>query len=394
MKLKYLFTIAFNALKSYKIRTLLTSIGIIIGISSIIITMGMGNSAKVNILSKITSFGKNTLWLKMNQGGIQYRQMSLIQREVAGIKNQSSLGRAFIKSYHQKYKYKAFIYGINEKYFSIKGQAINLGRDFTKFDIVSNKKTALVCPDVIKELYQGQNPMGKNIIINNTPFLIIGTLPKRGKTLGSLNYDSIVYIPISTMVNLFKPDKKVSDAIFQAESRRMVPILKKRLTTYLIKHLKLNNTVDHSSYFKIPSTKERLEVADRISNSMTIFVIAIAAISLVIGGIGVMNIMLVSVTNRTREIGIRLAIGAKERDVLMQFLIESLSLSFLGGFIGIFIGISVYAIIVSALGWKFMLSIPSIFLAFFFTALVGIIFGYYPAKKAASLKPIEALKHE
>ncbi len=393
MNLENTFITATRALNRNKMRSILTSIGIIIGVSSVIIMIGIGNSAKIAVRQRITSYGSNGISVYRSAKPLTQRDTENLSRLFPQIKyitpiiNESHI---FIK-YVNKNK-ESRLFGVNNDYFYLRGYKIQYGRFFSSLDISSNSKAVVIGDNVRIALFGYIDPVGRVILIKNVPFTIIGTLAESGESFSGRDFDNLAVIPFTTAEVKITGSKQYDEINVSTQTPEMIDIMKNNLTEYFRRvHSIPPGSIDD---FKIETSKEKLKMADDISNYLSILLAFIASISLIVGGIGIMNIMLVSVSERTREIGIRMAIGAKKRDILTQFLIESVTLSSAGGIIGIIFGLSTYFIIVSIVEWPFLFSGGSIFISFFFAFLVGIFFGYYPAKKAANLRPIEALRYE
>ncbi len=393
MNVENTFITATRALGRNKMRSILTSIGIIIGVSSVIIMIGIGNSAKIAVRQRITSYGANGISVYRSAKPLTQRDTENLRRLFPQIEYITPIiykSRIFVK-YSNKNK-ESRLYGVNNDYFYLRGYKIQYGRFFSELDISSNAKVVVIGDNVRIALFGYVDPAGRVILIKNVPFTVIGSLQESGESFSGRDFDNLVIIPYTTAEVKITGDREYDEINISTRTPEMIDMTKDNLAEYFrrVHSIPAGSTND----FKIETSKEKLKMADDISNYLSILLAFIASISLIVGGIGIMNIMLVSVSERTREIGIRMAIGAKKKDILMQFLIESVTLSSAGGIIGIIFGISTYFIIVSLVEWPFLFSTASILISFFFAFLVGIFFGYYPAKKAADLKPIEALRYE
>ncbi len=384
---------ALRALSRNKMRSTLTSIGIIIGVSSVIIMIGIGNSARIAVRQRITSYGSNALSIYKSIKPLNKRDIDNFNRMFPQIKYMTPI---VYKSYiFAKYKNRLLfsrIHGVNNDFFKIRAWQLLYGRHFSRLEISSTAKVVVIGNTVRKELFGFIDPVGKIISINNIPFKIIGTLVETGESFSGRDFDNLLVMPYPTAQTKITGLKRFDQINIATHSPEMIDDLRNHLRDYLRRMNSLQRGAHDT--FKIETSKEKLKIADDISKYLAILLAFIASISLIVGGVGIMNIMLVSVSERTREIGIRMAIGAKKNDILVQFLIESVTLSSAGGIAGIIFGLSVYYLIVSIVDWPFLFSITSVIISFLFACLVGIFFGYYPAKKAADLRPIEALRFE
>jgi len=275
----------------------------------------------------------------------------------------------------------------------VRNISLSWGRFFTEQEITNYSRVAVVGPTVVENLYGSVDTgiIGKNIKVNNVPFQVIGITESQGSS-GFMNNDDMIYIPITTAQARLIGDKSVRQIFVQAESEEVMESAQTEITSLLRTSHEL--ALDDEDDFSISNQSDVMETMESVTQTLTMLLGGIAGISLLVGGIGIMNIMLVSVTERTREIGIRKAIGARERDILWQFLIEAVILSVLGGIIGILLGWGGSLLIAKIAGMTTAVSIKAIIIAFGFSALIGIVFGVFPAKKAASLNPIEALRYE
>ncbi len=395
MNLKNLLLTALRALTKNKMRSSLTSVGIIIGISSVIVMVGMGESAKIEVRGKVFTYGANALSVSTARSGKSMNQLDIV--ELKKTFYQIELISPYLKKRSTLIKYRNMkmttdIEGVGSSYFEIKGKKCKTGRLFQEEDIDGTAKVAVIGSKVQEELFNRKDPVGEQILVDDIPMTVIGVLEYSGESFGGRDFDSIVLMPYTTF-NTRVLNRRVFDEIYiKAIDENSVHEVGDNVRKYL--RSKFNMLEDQPDSFKVYTSDDKLKMANDISNALAILLAGIASISLFVGGVGIMNIMLVSVTERTREIGIRMAIGAKKKDIMLQFLIESVSLSMIGGIIGIILGLSVYGIIVYFVKWPFVFTPSAVFIAVFFATAVGIFFGYYPAKKASELKPIEALKYE
>jgi len=357
--------------------------------------VGMGESAKIEVRGKVFTYGANALSVStsrlrkyMNQGDLVELKNTFYQIELISpyLKDKNVIIR------YRNMKMTTDIEGVGSSYFEIKGKKCKTGRLFQEEDIFGTSKVAVIGSKVQQELFKRKDPIGEQILVGDVPLTIIGVLEYSGESFGGRDFDSIVLMPYTTF-NTRLLNRRVFEEIYiKAIDENSVHEVGDNVRKYL--RAKFNILDGQPDNIKVYTSDDKLKMANDISNALAILLAGIASISLFVGGVGIMNIMLVSVTERTREIGIRMAIGAKKKDIMLQFLIESVSLSMVGGIIGILLGLGVYGIIVYFVKWPFIFTPSAVFLAVFFATAVGIFFGYYPAKKASELKPIEALKYE
>jgi len=386
---------ALRALSRNKIQSGLTSLGIIIGISSVIIMMGLGSSAQITVQDKVASFGVNTMSVSIYQPySFNDYDLDVLKRTFPQIKYITpiiELKKVFLK--HNQYSLISQFWGANNDYFAMKNYSLSAGRLFTNEEIETNSKVIIVGMTVVRELFQNRNPLQEPVIVNGIPFNIVGVIKPMGKSLSRDDFDNLVIIPHSTAINTIKREIGYNQLYIASHDEKMLKEIKSILSQYIENKVGLN--IENSKdIYKINLSTKKMQMAKDISQALTYLLIGIASISLFVGGIGIMNIMLASVSERTREIGIRMAIGAKKKDILLQFILETVILTIIGGVAGIILGLIVYTAIISMTGWPFVFSPTSIILSLVFATIVGVFFGYYPARKAAIMKPIEALKYE
>lgn len=399
MNINNTFKTALRALGRNKLRSALTSIGIIIGVSSVIVMIGIGNSARITVRDRVITFGTNGISVRVKNfqaRGMTENDIDNLQKSYYQIKyitpyiTQAS--RNTLAKYSNKNLHCSLI-GVNNDYFKIKDNNLQAGRLFTDEDIASIAKVAIIGSSVKKELFGFEDPLMKTIIVNNIPLKVIGILDEYEEAFSGKDFNSIIIIPYTTtMARFFEGITKFGEIYVSALNENLVEETADILKKYLRRKYAIPAGKDDE--FEIRTSKDKLKMADDISRALSILLAGIASISLLVGGVGIMNIMLVSVTERTREIGIRMAIGAKKTDIMIQFLFESVTLSSLGGIIGITLGLIIYYLITFFVQWPFIFSFVSIVISALFAAAVGIFFGYYPSKKASNLKPIEALRYE
>jgi putative ABC transport system permease protein len=355
--------------------------------------IGIGSSAQIAVREKIMTYGVNALSVRTNAKNFTTNEIEKIRSSFYQVKYITPLSYSkYIPVKHYNKNSLSSIWGVNNDYFKLKNWPLKYGRYFTHYDIVTIEKVAIIGSTIQKDFFGNTDPIEKIILINNLPFRIIGVLEEMGTALSGRDFDDIIIIPYTTSSLKLKGVNDFDELYVGVNSENQID----EMVTLLERFFQTNHPplLDGRKPVKITTSKEKLEMAESISQYLSILLAGIASISLFVGGVGIMNIMLVSVSERTREIGIRMAIGAKSRDILMQFLVESVILSSIGGIVGIVIGIIVYYIITHFVEWPFVFSFFGVLISFFFSSAVGISFGYYPARKASRLNPIDALRTE
>ncbi|HNS56904.1 MAG TPA: ABC transporter permease [Smithellaceae bacterium] len=400
--------IALLALWVNKMRSFLTMLGIIIGVGSVIAMLAVGTGASVKISQQIASIGSNLIMVvpgSMTAGGIRmgsgsYSTLTLgdaeaIERECSAVRAVAPLVNTAAQVVYGNQNWSTGIYGTSPGILEVKDYQLVAGRNFLEQDIRSATKVCILGQTIVDNLFGGIDPIGQIIRIKKVPFTVIGVLEPTGQSIMGQDQDDIIYIPVTTaqkkIVASHVPGM-VRSIMVKAKSAEHLELAEKQVTELLRqRHRSGPNKEDD---FTVRNLSQMMQVAEESARTMTILLGAIASISLLIGGIGIMNIMLVSVTERTREIGIRMAIGAKTWDIRIQFIIEALTLSLIGGTFGIITGVAGSKLLSVFAGWTTIVSPLSILLAFGFSGLVGIFFGFYPAYKASLLNPIDALRYE
>ncbi|MEG1617461.1 MAG: ABC transporter permease [Bacteroidales bacterium] len=406
MNLFNLFKIALRALKSNKLRGFLTMLGIIIGVASVITMLAIGQGSKRSIRNQISEMGSNMLMIhpgSMRMGGVRQdmsTMQSLKMHDYESIieKNNylsyvspsvSSSGQAIFGANNTP----TTLYGVNEDYLEIRKYKLSNGDIFSAADIKSFAKVCLIGKTVADNLFKnGEDPLGKFIRFSRTPFKIIGILESKGYNSMGMDQDDLLIAPYSTVQKRVLAINHLQGIYASAKSEES----SENAVSEIEEILRFNHNIrdGQDDDFEVRSQEELSSMMTSTSNLMTLLLACIAGISLLVGGIGIMNIMYVSVTERTREIGLRMSVGAKSKDILMQFLIEAVLLSFTGGIIGILVGICATLLVKTAAGWPVLIQSGSIFLSFTVCTVTGIFFGWYPARKAAALDPIEAIRYE
>lgn len=397
---------AFFSLWANKIRSGLAVLGIVIGIASVIIMLSLGESSKKNIESQIKSLGANLLTVIPGagfSGGVRQAAGSLntlTLEDALAIKKQFSQYLIDVSpeiSRRQqvtanKFNTNTQVIGVYPSYQTLRNIQIDEGQFISQADVEGIKAVAVLGAQVAFNLFgENINPVGQTIRINRIAFRVIGTTKTKGGT-GFFNQDDVIYVPLTTAQKILFGVNYLSSITLGIKEEKLMNQLRDEIGYFLLFRHKISNP--YSADFSIISQSDILQTATSVTSNFTKLLSGIAAISLLVGGIGIMNIMLVSVVERTREIGLRKALGAKNKFIVLQFLIEAIILTSLGGILGVVFGIFIYFLMTKLMNFSFIISFTSIFLAFVVSFVIGIIFGYYPAKKAAQLSPIEALRYE
>jgi putative ABC transport system permease protein len=400
--------IAMRALRVNKMRALLTMLGIIIGIAAVIAMVAIGAGASKMISDQISSIGSNLLLvlpgsttsggLRSGPGSVQtlsYDDALAIQAECPSVKAVAPSVRGSGQVVYGNQNWSTVIQGVTPEVIDVRDWTISAGRNLTQSDIDGATKNCLIGQTVAEYLFASEDPIGKIIRIKKIPFTVVGVLGAKGQSPQGQDQDDIVYVPIRTAQRKLLGSQfpnTVGSIMVQAKDAESLKDAEEEVKALLNQRHRIgpSREVDYT----VRNLSELLAISQQSSKVLSILLGAVASISLVVGGIGIMNIMLVSVTERTREIGIRIAIGAKKRDILMQFLTEAVLLTTCGGIIGMILGVAGAKAVSAFVGWPTLISIDTIIIAFAFSAGVGVFFGFYPAKKAANMNPIEALRYE
>ena len=406
MRLLNLFKIATKAIILNKTRTLLTMLGIIIGVASVIAMLAIGEGSKESIRENISSMGSNMITIKpgadsrgaVRGSGGDVQTLTLQNYEV--IKEKADLlsyvtpvvnGSGQIINGSNNWP--SSIYGVNPDYIKIKVVGLQSGSMFTDVDVKSASKVAVIGQTVVENVFpDGQEPVGQMIRFNNIPFTVIGVLEEKGENTFGQDQDDVVIAPYTTVQKRILAIDHLNQIMASSISEDDAEAAVIQVSEILRTEHKLMDTEDDD--FNVSSMEELISAFSSTSEMLTVLLVAVASISLLIGGIGIMNIMYVSVKERTKEIGLRMAVGAKGADILMQFLIEAILISITGGVLGVLLGLAATVFIENFLNWPTSVALYSIVISFAVCAVTGIFFGWYPARKASALDPITALRYE
>ena len=402
MRFTNIIRVALRALRRNTMRSILTALGIIIGVGAVITMVSIGNGAKAQVQAQVASLGQNIITVFpnfFNAGGVRSgfggalsltpEDADAIQNNVADVAGISPEIRDRSQILANGQNWNTQVMGESPDYPEIRSWPIADGSMFTEQDVKSIAKVCVIGKTIVDELFPDGDPIGKTLRIRNLPFRVVGVLSSKGYNINGADQDDIVIVPYTSHMKRISRRTNINNILVQATDSDKLDKVKQDIEDVLMQRRKTSEPD-----FIVRTQEEIAATATAANETMTLLLAGIAGVSLVVGGIGIMNIMLVSVTERTREIGIRLAIGAHGRDVLTQFLIEATLLSVLGGIIGVLAGIGASEFISWHNGWPVLVSPASVLIAVGFSAAVGVFFGFYPARKAAQLDPIDALRYE
>jgi putative ABC transport system permease protein len=405
MKWRKLIKVALLSIVRNTMRSLLTMLGIIIGVGSVITLVALGEGSQKDISSQVATLGTNLLMIRPGssqvggaRGGsgtldtLDLADVERLRTEATLLQGVSPEIRITSQVIAGTNNWNTSVTGVLPEYATIRNYQVSSGTLFSERDIRTRSKVAVLGRTVAKELFPDQDPVGASIRVRNVPFKVIGVLQPKGQSAFGSDQDDLILAPSSTVLYRLGDGKTIRSIVASAISQEQMDAAKQEITVLLREQHRLQPGVLDD--FNIRDQTEINQMATRVTGTLTLLLSAIAGVSLLVGGIGIMNIMLVSVTERTREIGIRLAIGARPVDILSQFLIEAAILSLLGGLIGILLGLGAAYVFGAMLQMSVVTNPAIILLAVLFTGAVGIFFGFYPARKAARLNPIEALRYE
>lgn len=402
---KEILRMALSSLERNKTRSMLTTLGIIIGVGAVIAAFAVGQGANKVIDAEIVSFGSNFVMVfsqrsgSLAQGNIRYitnADATAIERSVSGVDAVAPLVNASVTAVYGNTNWSTSLTGSTASYSYVQSREIESGRDLYDSDIRQGTKVAVVGQTVVEKLFGMENPLGKSIRVNKIPFTIVGVYAKKGQSQMGSDQDDLIIVPITTAQKRLVRKRGTVDRVqaiyIQGVSMDALSYIQNETEALLRERHKIKR--GEPDDFAVRNISQMLEARKKTTTIMSMLLACIAVISLIVGGIGIMNIMLVSVTERTREIGIRMAVGATSGDIRTQFLLEAVVLSDLGGLIGILLGVLAAFGMSAVTKAPPVFSIGSILVAFVFSCLVGVGFGYYPAYKASLLNPIDALKYE
>jgi putative ABC transport system permease protein len=405
MKWKSLIKVALKSIMKNRMRSFLTMLGIIIGVASVIALISVGRGTQSDISGKIQSLGTNLLMVMpgasgmggVSRGAGSWHTLTLddaekIEKEATLVTKVSPVVRESAQIIAGRNNWFTSVQGVAANYTDIRSWPVERGEFFTDRDVKSMAKVAVLGATVADTLFPGQDPIGTRIRVGNVPFTVVGVLSKKGQNMMGSDQDDIIFAPSTTVLYRLGDGKWINSITVSAVSEEQTEAARSEIEKIMRQAHRLGGSEDNN--FSIRTQTELNEMATSVTKMMTLLLSCVAGVSLLVGGIGIMNIMLVSVTERTREIGIRLAIGAREADVLVQFLIEAAIISLMGGVIGILFGLVTATVIGKAISASILVDPVTIAVSFLFSGVIGIFFGFYPAKKAAALNPIDALHYE
>jgi putative ABC transport system permease protein len=404
MKQRTLLKLAWQSILKNKMRTLLTMLGIVIGVGAVIVMVAVGHGAQSQIEASISSLGTNLIIVSpgssaqggVSQGAGTFNRLSIADAEKLKAEGTTLAAVSPVISTRLVVigpagNWRTSINGVSPDYFTIRDWATTTGSPFVDADVKSARKIAVIGSTVANNLFPGVDATGAQIQIGHVPFTVMGVLSTKGQNAGGQDQDDVILMPYTTAQNRLSGNVRIGQILVSTISASDIPAAQDEISAIMRESHKLGDNADD---FTVRNQTEIAKAATSTTSVMSGLLAAIASISLLVGGIGIMNIMLVSVTERTREIGIRMAIGARGSDVLTQFLVESVVMSILGGIVGLVVGYGGSMLLAHFTGWATAVPLSAVLIAVGFSAGVGVFFGYYPARKASALNPIEALRYE
>jgi len=405
MSLSVIFREALQALVRNRIRSLLTMLGIIMGVGSFICVVSVGNAGSSRVETQLSNVGDNLVWVEAGsraRSGVRIGSRGTktlmagdgqaVLDQVPGVKSVSPNVDGRVQVVYGNLNWGTQYRGVSPDYFEIRKWEVRLGGAFTHDDMERNAPVCVIGQTVATNLFEDEDPLGKTMNINSVPFKVIGVLQGKGFSATGQDQDDFVVMPLTTAQKRITGTEWLDDIFFSAASRQEIPEVTRRIIGVMRERHHLRSSEDNDFNIRTPEELIRAQLA--AANVFTLLLGSAASLSLLVGGIGIMNIMLISVTERTREIGIRLAVGATEQDIQLQFLSEAIVMSLIGGIFGVLAGVLGAFVLQRTLHWEIQLSTQIMAIAGLFSAGVGIFFGYYPARKAAQLDPIEGLRYE
>ncbi len=397
--------IALKSLKRNKTRTFLTMLGVIIGVAAVITMLAIGEGAKKIVEDQINSMGTNVIMISSNfmsqqsnvrqaQGGgnlLDEDDVTAVKDNIDGVLYASAVYNSFGQLKYENQNWRSGVMGVDVDYFSIRNMVAVQGELFYPSDVENSSKVCVIGKTVADNLFGDIDPVDKIIRIRNIPFTVKGVLNAKGENVMGMDQDDIVLAPYTTVLTRLIGNRwRFMTMIVSADSKERIQMVQQDILDLMLNRHR--GTTSES--FMVRTQTDIADTASSVSNTMTILLASIAGISLLVGGIGIMNIMLVSVTERIKEIGIRMAVGARKRDVLLQFIIEAITISILGGMLGILLGWGATSLVGKTMQWSVSITPFSVLISVTFSCAIGIFFGWYPAKKAANLNLIDALRYE
>ena len=404
MKQTTLVKVASESILKNKMRTLLTMLGIVIGVGAVIVMVAIGNGAQLQIKNQISSLGTNLIIVMpgsgapggVNQGAGSFNKLTVadadkMKRDGTLFAAVSPVVSARVQALGPQGNWRTTVQGVSTDFTTIRDWSTSTGAFFSDADVLSGRKVAVLGATVATNLFPNADPVGASVQIGKVPFTVVGVMVAKGQNAGGMDQDDAILVPYTTAQNRLSGNVRIGQILVSTQSADDMSAAQAEVTSIMRDAHHLDGADDD---FTVRNQTEITEAMSSTTRVMSALLAAIASSSLVVGGIGIMNIMLVSVTERTREIGIRMAIGARGSDVLTQFLVESVVMSVLGGLVGLAVGYGGAALLGHMTGWATSTPPSAVAIAVGFSAAVGVFFGYYPARKAAALNPIQALRYE